>query len=212
MAAMKRFASDHEVKTASWAGENVRKDTESQFAIIDYKEPSQIQSVVEGTDAILYSDDSELSNPEVTEERRIEQATLAPYRLLQAAREAGVKRVVLASSLRLFDTYPEKYLIDEQWKPRPQPEASSLASYLTEQTCREFAREGPLPVIALRFDPAEIQEDVDIALSAVEKALALPLSVPGYQWQVFHISESDRYITRQARLRLGWTGKINKDY
>ena len=105
---------------------------------------------------------------------------------------------------------PEKYLIDEQWKPRPQPYASSLAPYLKEQTCREFAREGPVPVIALRFDPVEIQGDVDIALSAFEKALALPLTVPGYQWQVFHISESDRYITRHARLRLGWTPKKNK--
>ena len=208
---MERFASDHEVRTARWAGENVGKDTENQFATIDYKEPSQVQSLVEGTNAILYIDDSELEDQEVTEERRIEQATLAPYRLLQASREAEVKRVVLVSSLRLFDTYSEKYLIDEQWKPRPQPEASSLAAYLKEQTCREFAREGPVPVIALRFDPAEIQEDVNIAFSAVEKALALPLLVPGYQWQVFHISESDRYITRQARLRLGWTGKIKKE-
>ncbi len=210
-AVRERFASDHEVKAASWVVEIDRKDSAGQITYVDYKQHSEIQKLVEGVDAILYLNESGLEEPEISEERIFERATLAPYSLLKSAREAGVKRVVLESSLRLFDSYPENFKIDEQWQPRPQPEASALAPYLIEQTCREYAREGPISVIALRFDPSEVNSDKNIALSAIDKALKLPLTVPGYRWQVFHITESDRYITRQARLRLGWTGRNQKE-
>ena len=61
----------------------------------------------------------------------------------------------------------------------------------------------PMTVTALRFDPAEIDNDPNIAISAIEKALSTPKQVPGYRWQVFHIAVSDRYITRHARNYLG---------
>ena len=206
-AVAEHFADEHDVKSATWAGQNERDDTAEGVSFIDHKRPGDIERLVEGVDAIVYLIDYGSQDSNEEEAWLIERATLAPYRLLQAARRAGVTRAVLGSTLRFFDAYPEAYVIDEQWLPRPQPEAPALGPYLCEQTCREFAREGPMAVVALRFDPSEIEEDVNVALSAIGKALALPMTVPGYRWQVFHIAKSDRYPTCQARIRLGWTGK-----
>ena len=206
-AVAEHFATEHDVRPATWAGETKQVHAAAGMSSADFTSPHEIEKLVEGVDAILYLVECGSKPRDDSEEWLIKRATLAPYRLLQAARQAGVARVVLGSTLGLFDAYPEAYLIDEQWAPRPQPEASALSPYLCEQTCREFAREGTMEVIALRFDPSEIEQDIEIALSAIGKALVLPVTVPGYRWQVFHIAESDRYVTRQARLRLGWTGR-----
>jgi len=201
-----RFSDEHQVRAGAWTTGEGREHSAGGVPVTDPLQPDEIQSLVAGIDAILYLSTWSPEGTAVPKDSFIERATLAPYRLLQAARTAGVKRVVLGSTLRLFDAYPASCVIDEQWRPRPQPDPSSLAPYLCEQTCREFAREGPIAVIALRFDPLEIEKDRDIALSAIENALTLPITVPGYRWQVFHIAESDRYATRQARIRLGWAG------
>ena len=208
-AVAEHFATEHDVCRATWAGENEESHSAAggSSTRVDHSNRRDVEKLVDGVDAILYLVECGSKHGDESEEWAIKRATLAPYRLLQAARQAGVTRVVLGSTLGLFDAYPEAYLIDEQWAPRPQPEASALSPYLCEQTCREFAHEGTMAVIALRFDPSEIEQDIEIALSAIGKALLLRATVPGYSWQVFHIAESDRYLTRQARLRLGWTGR-----
>lgn len=202
-AAVDVFSEDHTVTAAAWR----RGRSSGRFAegitLVEFEEYVQIAKVVERIDAIIYLPECARPANERPDSEIITQATLAPFRLLRAARDAGVERIVLASTLQLFDAYPREYRIDEQWRPRPQPEAADLAPLLLEQTCREFAREGPMTVTALRFDPAEIDNDPNIAISAIEKALSTPKQVPGYRWQVFHIAVSDRYITRHARNYLG---------
>ncbi len=202
-----RFAREHDVKSATWAGPYGQDNAAKDLTVVHHTRKAEIDCLVEGVDTIVYLIEYESQESNEDEAWLIERATLAPYRLLQAAREAGVTRVVLGSTLRLFDSYPEDCVIDEQWMPRPKPEARALAPHLCEQTCREFAREGPMAVVALRFDSSEIENDGTVALSAIEKALELPMTIPGYRWQVFHIANLDRYVTRQAQIRLGWAGR-----
>lgn len=202
-AVAKRFAREHDVRVATWAGPNGETDAAKGVTVIDHTRPADLEGLVDGVDAIIYLVEYGSERSDEEEAWTILRSTLAPFRLLQAARQRGVSRVVLGSTLRFFDAYPKDCVIDEQWMPRPQPEARALAPYLCEQTCREFAREGPMAVVALRFDSSEVENDASAAISAIEKALALQMTVPGYRWQVFHIAKSDRYLTRQARTRLG---------
>ncbi|MFW6189243.1 MAG: NAD-dependent epimerase/dehydratase family protein [Planctomycetota bacterium] len=176
----------------------------------DLRSPEQVEPLVRGADAVLHLtefDPAPLSGSNA-EQRLLERATLGAYTLCVEAREAGVERVVVAGSLRIFDSYPSSCLIDEQWRPRPDANARSLAPYLAELAVREFAREGPLCGVCLRFlpigeDPERNTRPED-ALAALDRALDLELGPPGYRWHVFHVARSGRFITRQARLILGF--------
>lgn len=130
------------------------------------------------------------------------------YNLCLAARAAGLDRIVLASTLTIFDAYDGNYLIDEWWKPLPATDPYSLGAYSAEEVARQCCLQGGVQVVALRFlplgsDPEQNTSPADAVL-AVERALALPLEAPGYRWQVFHIARSKRFATRRAKTVLGW--------
>lgn len=80
---------------------------------------------------------------------------LGTYNVLQAARRAGVRRVVYASSETVlglpFDTPPPYIPVDEDYPARPES-TYSLVKHLEEQMCRELVRWDPdLSISALRF-------------------------------------------------------------
>ncbi|MFO7957763.1 MAG: NAD(P)-dependent oxidoreductase [Candidatus Brocadiia bacterium] len=176
----------------------------------DLRRPDFAASLVDDIDAVVHLaefDPAPLEAPDA-EQERLERATLGTYRLCAAAREAGAGRIVVAGSLSVFDAYPDEYLVDEQWRPRPEADADHLAPYLCELVVREFAREGPISGVCLRFAP--IGEDPETntrsedALEAIERALEIELGPPGYNWHVFHVASSGRFIERNARLMLGF--------
>jgi nucleoside-diphosphate-sugar epimerase len=142
------------------------------------------------------------------EQEALEYATLGTYVLCQEARRAGVERIVVAGSLCIFDAYPDSYLIDEMWRPRPAPDAAGLMPYLCEQVAREFAREGGINGVCLRLlpigDDPERNTRLADALHAIDCALALEFTVAGYRWYVFHIATSPRYLVREAVRKLGF--------
>jgi nucleoside-diphosphate-sugar epimerase len=74
-----------------------------------------LASVFESGDALVLSAVPEASGFGIDP---VEYATMGTYRLLDAAHVAGVKRVVLLSTLDFFDDYPADCLIGESWKPR----------------------------------------------------------------------------------------------
>jgi hypothetical protein len=118
--------------------------------------------------------------------------------------------MVLVGTLGVFDSYPSDYLIDEMWEPKPSPEPEQLAPYIPELVAREFAREGGIGIVCLRFGRiGEAPEGThpEDALEAIDKALAFPFGERGYRWRVFHISSSPRFILRNARRDLGFRGR-----
>ena len=164
----------------------------------DLRKPEAMAALVQGAQAVLHLD---AYNPQPVggEQERLDIAAQGTYVLMREAREAGVERVVLASSLALFDAYPEDYVLDEAWQPEPDADAASLSPYLAELTCREFARQGGIAAICLRFGALGKDVSETQALAAIDGALALPLAPHGYRWHVFHISSDARFPIRAAR-------------
>lgn len=170
----------------------------------DLRNQADARQVVQGAAAIVHAQPLvRLDGPDTL---RLEVASLGTYQLLQAARSEGLQRMVLLSSLSMFEAYDEKYIIDEMWKPRPHTTAHGLAPYYAELVAREFAREGAAEFFCLRIGSlgkahSLTAEDLVQATSA---ALAAEFKPLGYRWRVVHISRSDRFNVRNARLELNW--------
>ena len=127
----------------------------------------------------------------------IDHATRGTYVLLTAAAEAGVKRVVLGSTLSQFESYPVPWRVSESWQPLPDvtdpANVRELAAFLAEESAEQFARVLPFLGFCLRFgevvagpegsggaeDPAATPErrarqvHVEDAVAAVRAALAV---------------------------------------
>jgi nucleoside-diphosphate-sugar epimerase len=173
------------------------------YQLVDLRQPDAVKPLLAGVEAILHLDiydPQPLSGPQA-EQDRLDIATRGTYVLLSEARQAGVERLILASSLAHFDAYPQDYVIDESWQPEPAPNADALAPYLGEIVCREFAREGGIRAICLRFGPLDAPGGTPAgeALQALSGALALPFTETGYRWRLFHLTAAERFDTNAAR-------------
>lgn len=88
---------------------------------------------------------------------------LSTYNVFQAARRAGIKKVVFASSETVlglpFDTDPPYIPVDEEYPARPES-TYSLVKHLEEQMSIEFTRwDRELSITALRFSNVMDPED-----------------------------------------------------
>jgi NAD(P)-dependent dehydrogenase (short-subunit alcohol dehydrogenase family) len=174
---------------------------------------------IRGVDAIVHVAEP---LPDVNHAEGIDYRTRCTYNLLQAAVKEGVQSIVYLSSLRIMGGYNESFRVDEDWRPLPTPASGGLSDYLGEFTCREFAREGKLNVIALRLgnvasaeplgeeasnsawvDPRDVAQAISCALT---KLLGDWTAIGGH-WSVFHVlshSPSCRFPIRKARRILGY--------
>jgi uronate dehydrogenase len=126
-------------------------------------DPDTAREAVTGVDALIHVGGPHGALPEGSLERDqylLDYATRGTHVLLKAAVEAGVKRIVYVSTLRLFRTYPDDVFISEYWEPRPTPDMAEMAPYLAEKTCMEFARSHQVTVTVLRMGELVIEEDV----------------------------------------------------
>ena len=87
----------------------------------------------------------------------------ASYNLFEAARQAGIRNVVFASSETVlglpFDTPPPYVPVDEEYDPRPET-AYSLGKLLDETMAAQFCRWDPeLKMVGLRFSNVMYVED-----------------------------------------------------
>jgi nucleoside-diphosphate-sugar epimerase len=141
------------------------------------------------------------------------------WNVLQAAEEAGVRRVVVASSDAALGLhynppgYGPQYLpIDEDHPLRP-VEFYSLSKEVTEAICRSYANRGKLEVLAIRpthiVFPPEYPElrargaDVQnyhiwtyVAPEDVAQGFRRALEVANAPYQAFYISAADGLNTR----------------
>ena len=146
---------------------------------------------------------------------------LATYNVFQAARRAGIKKIVYASSETVlglpFDVDPPYIPVDEEYPARPES-TYSLVKHLEEQMAIELTRWDPeLSVTALRFsnvmDPEDYEEfpgfDADAKLrkwnlwgyidgrdGAQAVARALEHGTPGFE--AFIIANPDTVMSRSS--------------
>lgn len=162
------------------------------------------------------------------------------WNVLQAAEEAGVRRVIVASSDAALGLhynppgYGPQYLpIDENHPLRP-IEFYSLSKEVTETICRSYVNRGKLEVLAIRpthiVFPPEYPEleargaDVQnyhiwtyVSPEDVAQGFRLALDAPKSPFQAFYISAADGLNTRPTldmmRERHGTLPEIrNPDY
>lgn len=172
--------------------------------------------LVSGIDAIInvgYQDEVEMPPT-----FHLDYYTRRTYNLFWAAANAGVKRVINLSTLRLMAEYEENLVVTENWHSKPlASDINLLCAHLVEIICKEFARDRKFEVANLRLgwplieggsdslganagDSALCSEDLGRAvLSALEADLE--------QWQDIHIQSdvpNQRYTTAKAAELLGF--------
>ncbi len=174
-------------------------------------------ALVRGIDTIIHIAEvpsQYLVNTGQSDNYAIDYQTRCTYNLLMAASAAGVKHVIYASTLRLFEKHAENWTVTESWCPRPAVDSLVLSKHLGEFTCREFARERKLNVTCLRLGnliTAETTATTDFdamwlemndATAAFE--CALNSSSP---WRIFHIQSEfpgARFSIEKAKAHLGF--------
>jgi nucleoside-diphosphate-sugar epimerase len=171
-----------------------------------------------GCDAIVHV--GALAPPGAAEGEVLDAATRGTYNLITTA-PAGV-RFILLSTLRLFEAYPPRYRVTEQWAPRPTPAVADLAPYLAELTVREVSRVLPLTAVALRLGEVVDDQTVaerapdprwlhrDDAVAGIDRALAFtpPTDGPSSGWWVFHLPGAGS----RTRFPIGMAGQAPFGY
>jgi nucleoside-diphosphate-sugar epimerase len=146
---------------------------------------------------------------------------LASYHVIQSARRAGIRRIVLASSETVlglpFDEPPPYAPVDEQYDTRPES-VYSLGKHLEEEMARKMVRwDADLSITALRFSNVMVADDyagfaafqsdpssrrwnlwgyIDARDGAQAVARALDLAAPGFDR--FIIAAADTVMERSS--------------
>ena len=136
----------------------------TDFRIAELGEYDEVRALMDGVDTVVHL--AGASAPESPWEAVLEANLIGQRNVLEAARDAGVRRVVLASSNHAMGMY-DRY---EQWPVYPDqiPRADSLygvSKIFGEALGRYYHDEYGLDVIALRIgwvaeDPLAAEEDV----------------------------------------------------
>lgn len=180
----------------------------------DLRDPESMAAALDGVTTVLhiapYLAGRERTGNAVT---LVDEATRGSYVLFNAARAAGVERLILLSTLDLFDQLPAHWRVNESWRPRPQPELAQLCTWLAELSVRESSRVGALQSICLRvgrimddaaaqavpFDPAWVH--IADVIQGVRRALHY--SGPRRpDWAIFHLMAPGP----RAKVRLTYAG------
>jgi nucleoside-diphosphate-sugar epimerase len=149
----------------------------------DFRDEAVARSYVKDVDAVLHFAPI---HPAVTAHKQaLDIATQSTYRLAHAAAQANVRRMVLASTLHVFDAIPAHYRVSPTWRPRPLPTIDQLCAWLCELTLRECSRElnrtHPFYVACVRLGNAT-QNELRVELTA-----ALNFEADG--WCIKHIGQ-----------------------
>jgi nucleoside-diphosphate-sugar epimerase len=179
----------------------------------DLRDPEVVRPILDGTEMLVHAGAlTDLPEDLVNDDAGIlDWSARGTYVLMDEACNHGVRRVVLVSSLDLLDDYPDSYVIDETWRPRPRPEAASLAPLMAERTCREFSRQRSIESICLRIGEVDTLGGTpeELLLNAVQRAVEMEVEPGSYRSWLFHVSDRERYPLRAAKgkpLSLGETG------
>ncbi|MCU6482222.1 nucleoside-diphosphate-sugar epimerase [Arthrobacter silviterrae] len=154
---VRRLTDDgHQVLNLDRAGER-----SPQLAVVDLRNYGQVVDVLlglddrhSGFDAVVHL--GAIPAPGIIPDAAtFENNMLSTYNVFQAARRAGIKKVVYASSETVlglpFDVDPPYIPVDEEYPARPES-TYSLVKHLEEQMARELTRWDPeLSIVALRF-------------------------------------------------------------
>ena len=168
---------------------------------------SEIDELVTGIDAIVnigYQGQSG-SNTHL-----MDYHTRRMYNLLQAASDAGVKRYINISTLKLFQDHEENLVVTEKWRSDPPAEdIELLVAHMAEYVCKEFARDRLIQVVNLRLgwpfigdSLAGSDDTAAISHGMIGESITAVLTTEDLiQWQDIHVQspvDHQRFITKTA--------------
>jgi nucleoside-diphosphate-sugar epimerase len=114
--------------------------------------------LVEGIEILVHLTSHCRTSTGPTDTAWLDNAVRDTYNLLRAAAEAGVRKVVLSSTLDLFLPYPSDSDCLQtggdswpSWKPLPSTEPAILGPHMAEFVAREFAHAQALRVTVVRL-------------------------------------------------------------
>ena len=191
-----RLHPEHSLRLSDTAPFDAR--AESVVCDLGHEEPTD--ALVAGIDALIHIPRA----ADGTDADAVDAHTRRTYNLLLAALHAGVKQVVLISTLDLFAPYEEDMAVNENWRPLPGPDTATLTPHLAEFVAREFAHDGALNVLCLRlghlvdesdgkpYDPvglatADAANACATVLERLQRAWDDPEGRDFSSWSVFHL-------------------------
>lgn len=206
---------DYEVRltdrSGSTAGVESGMAARFDLAVADLGHDSSTRLILQDRDALVLLHQQGRAGESA--HQLIDMATRGVYNLLMAATEAGLRRVICVSSLELMTAYDADMTVSERWRPRPTTDPASLGAFLTEATCREFAREHKIDIVLLRAgrpvrDDAHLAEGGwDLRARDLAEGVNRALQAPARPWSVYHL-QSDvadpRFTTQKAQQELGF--------
>ncbi len=163
----------------------------------DLRDPAFVQTICAGVADVIHL--APLYTRLASDEASLDHATRGTFQLMDAAAQAGARRVVVGSSLDLFAQTPARFRVDEGWRPRPTPHLDDLCTWLAELGTREMVRSTHLSAVCLRFghvvDDAAVASrpfdpmwvHVHDAVAAIQAALRKALD----GWFIVHVPSAD---------------------
>ncbi|MBH60459.1 MAG: hypothetical protein CL907_04770 [Dehalococcoidia bacterium] len=136
----------------------------------------------------------------------INQKMQKTYNTLSACVEAGVKKIIMISTLSIMEGYKESYTVTEKWKPTPSTQFDNLSTHLSEFIFKEFGRTFLFQKILLRIGFPITDSDINKNKSSISesefiksinKIIALDFNE---KYEVIHIqnkSENQRFLTNK---------------
>ena len=196
------LGAEHEITAIGRQTEAPQDLGSSSYLGVDVRLPEDAKRAVDGSDVVIHAEPHDVlaGQPQADDALVLDLAARGTYVLVEAAREVGVRRLVLISHLKLMEDYPEQFVVSESWQPYPRGEAASLAPYTAELVCREIARTGSIEAICLRFGELDAAggTSADDAVAAVSEAIHRDKAGRGYSWALHHVASSGRFAPERG--------------
>jgi len=166
----------------------------NSYQCLDLTNPEDVAKVLEGVETVVHAVPytSEESR-EQSEQELLDWVSRSTYVLTTEACDAEVRRIVLLSTLDLMRSYDERYIVTNDWQPRPRASADALAPHMAELVGREIARTGKIEVVTLRLGDIDVEVSEAEVIEAVTDAFDSELGAR-YHWTVQHVASSGRFV------------------
>ena len=196
----------------------------TESLVADVRRPADLQRAFIGADAIIHlaiagGHEGDYEDDEFNQQR-FDVNVRGTFNVLQAARRAGVRRVVFTSSLMVVWGYAPPQWVESDAAPRPVG-SYALTKHLGEVMCAHAAREHQLSIVALRIpkpidlgDPAWRERTLRpqwIAFPELIEAYRCALEAANIDFQIVTVvgdSSQRRWDLTKAERVLGYRPKI----
>lgn len=192
---------------------------------LDVTRPGEVHAAMQGIDAVVHLAIASGREGDVEDDDfnqlRFDVNVKGTYNVLEAARRAGVKRVVFTSSIMVAWGYAPPEWVPAAAVPRPVG-TYACTKYLGECLCERFARDHGMSIVCLRIpkpidltDPRWRGQRLRpqwLPFPDLCRAYALALTAPAIGFEIITVvadSPQRRWDISKAERLLGWKPEID---